>query len=112
MYRSVPGQQLRFSTCSRRRQEAESLAAEPMPQSQWVWLEPREQRLPGWRIGPRLVAANLAALAWCMDCSTQPLRPATSHRCVFGRLTRGEPDGDLLCSAWWFRALRPIWEDT
>src|SRR5262245_1046180 len=99
MCRSVPGLRLLFSTCSRRTQEAESLAAERMPQSPWVWLEPREQRLRGWRTGLGSVAANLAASVWHMDCSMPPPRPATLHRCVSGKSTLGAPDDDLHCSA-------------
>src|SRR5262245_62800364 len=111
MCRSVPGLQLQSSTCSRKRQEAQLSAAERMLQSPWDWLEPREQRLPDWPTGLRLVVANLAASVWRMDCSMPPPRPATSHRCVSGKSTRGAPDGDLHCSAWRLRAVRAVWED-
>ena len=73
--------------------------AERMPQSRWVWLERREQRLPVWPIGPRSVAVNLAASVWRTAYSTPPPRPVTSHRYAFGGLTHDAPGGDLLYSA-------------
>src|SRR4030095_15638523 len=99
MCRSVPGLRLQFSAYSRRRPGGAPGGAERMPQSRWVWLERREQRLPVWPIGPRSAAVNLAASVWRMDYSTPPLRPVTSHRYAFGGLTHEAPGGDLLYSA-------------